>query len=136
MTSINEAFRKFLSEQEASLNPDAFLDCEDVILLYEEFLELNAEDYLSEEDRVLCAAPAERGSKNYFDVCSPEQLNPAGIKDFLDDYVIEVGVGKKFSGTAAKVFQSFFDWAFEKGYIEEKAFEANKEVLSKYKKRY
>ncbi|WP_269848606.1 hypothetical protein [Methanosarcina horonobensis] len=43
MITINEAFRTFLSEQEASLKPDAFLDCEDVILLYEEFLELNAE---------------------------------------------------------------------------------------------
>lgn len=135
MITINEAFRKFLSEQEDSLKSDAFLDCEDVILLYEEFLELNAEDYLSEEDRALCATrPAE--NKNYFDVCSPEQLNPDGIKDFLDDYVVEVGGGKKLIGTAAKVLQTFFEWALEKGYIEEKAFEANKEVLAKYKKRY
>lgn len=133
---MNEAFRKFLSEQEDSLNSDAFLDCEDAILLYEEFLELNAEDYLSEEDRALCAAQQERENKNYFDVCSLEQLNPDGIKDFLDDYVIEVGGGKKFIGTAAKVLNTFFEWALEKGYIEEKSFEANKEVLAKYKKRY
>lgn len=136
MITINEAFRKFLSEQEASLKPDAFLDCEDVILLYEEFLELNAEDYLSEEDRALCSTPSERENKNYFDVCSPEQISPEGIKDFLDDYVVEVGGGKKFIGTAAKVLQTFFDWALEKGYIEEKAFEANKEVFANYKKRY
>ena len=135
MITINEAFRKFLSEQEDGLKSDAFLDCEDVILLYEEFLELNAEDYLSEEDRVLCATRPDE-NKNYFDVCSPEQLNPNGIKDFLDDYVVEVGAGKKFIGTAAKVLQTFFEWAWEKGYIEEKAFEANKEVLAKYKKRY
>ena len=135
MITINEAFRKFLSEQEDGLKSDAFLDCEDVILLYEEFLELNVEDYLSEEDRALCAARPEE-NKNYFDVCSPEQLNPDGIKDFLDDYVVEVGGGKKFIGTAAKVLQTFFEWALEKGYIEEKAFEANREVLAKYKKRY
>lgn len=135
MITINEAFRKFLSEQEDGLKSDSFLDCEDVILLYEEFLELNAEDYLSEEDRALCATrPTE--NKNYFDVCSPEQLNPDGIKDFLDDYVVEVGGGKKLIGTAAKVLQTFFEWTLEKGYIEEKAFEANKEVLAKYKKRY
>lgn len=135
MITINEAFRKFLSEQEDGLKPDAFLDCEDVILLYEEFLELNAEDYLSEEDRALCATRPDE-NKSYFDVCSPEQLNPDGIKDFLDDYVIEVGGGKKFIGIAARVLQTFFEWAWEKGYIEEKAFEANKEVLAKYKKRY
>jgi len=135
MITINEAFRKFLSEQEDGLKSDAFLDCEDVILLYEEFLELNADDYLSEEDRALCATrPGE--NKNYFDVCSPDQLSPNGIKDFLDDYVIEVGGGKKFIGTATKVLHTFFEWAWEKGYIEEKAFEANKEVLEKYKKRY
>ncbi|AKB80544.1 hypothetical protein MSHOH_4061 [Methanosarcina horonobensis HB-1 = JCM 15518] len=136
MITINEAFRTFLSEQEASLKPDAFLDCEDVILLYEEFLELNAEDYLSEEDRALCSTRPERENKNYFDVCNPDQLSPAGVKDFLDDYVVEVGGGKKFIGTAAKVLDSFFEWTLEKGYIEEKAFEANKEVLAKYKKRY
>lgn len=48
MTTINEAFRMFLNEQEASLKPDAFLDLEDVILLYEEFLEFSAEDSFSE----------------------------------------------------------------------------------------
>lgn len=135
MITINEAFRKFLSEQEDGLKSDAFLDCEDAILLYEEFLELNAEDYLSEEDRALCSTRPDE-NKNYIDVYSPEQLNPDGIKDFLDDYVVEVGVGKKFIGAAAKVLQSFFEWALEKGYIEEKAFEANREVLVKYKKRY
>ncbi|AAM31045.1 MULTISPECIES: hypothetical protein [Methanosarcina] len=136
MITINEAFRKFLSEQEASLKPDAFLDCEDVILLYEEFLELNAEDYLSEEDKALCATPSELENRNYFDVCSPEQISSEGIHDFLDDYVIEVGGGKKFVGTAARVLQSFFEWALEKGYIEEKAFEANREILARYKKRH
>ena len=136
MITINEAFRKFLSEQEACLKPDAFLDCEDVILLYEEFLELNAEDYLSEEDRALCATHPERENKNYFDVFSLEHLSPDEIKDFLDDYVVEVGGGKKFIGTAVKVLQSFFEWAWEKGYIEEKAFEANSEVLAKYRKKY
>lgn len=129
-------FKIFLSEQEACLKPDAFLDCEDVILLYEEFLELNAEDYLSEEDGALCATSPACENKNYFDVCGPEQPSPAGIKDFLDDYMVEVGGGKKFIGTAAKVLQSFFEWALEKGYIEDKAFEANREVLAKYKKRY
>lgn len=136
MITINEAFRKFLSEQEASLKSDAFLDCEDVILLYEEFLELNAEDYLSEEDKALCSTPYERENRNYCDVCSPEQISPEGIKAFLDDYVVEVGGGKKFVGTAAKVLQFFFEWALEKDYIEDKAFAANKEVLAKYKKRY
>ena len=63
-------------------------------------------------------------------------LLPSGIKDFLEDYVVEVGGGKKFIGTAAKVLHNFFEWAREKGYIEEKAFEANSEVLAKYQKRH
>jgi len=134
MITINEAFRTFLSEQETCLKPDAFMDCEDVILLYEEFLELNAEDYLSDEDRALCTARPE--DKSYFDVFGPEQLSPDGIKDFLEDYVVEVGGGKKLIGTAAKVLQNFFEWALEKGYIEEKAFETNNELLAKYRKRH
>lgn len=136
MITINEAFRKFLNEQEASLKPDTFLDFEDVILLYEEFLEFSAEDYLSEEDSDLYTARHENDNKNYCDIFDPEHLTPSGIKDFLDDYVVEVGGGKKFKGTAAKVLEKFFEWAQEKGYIEEKAFEANSKVLGKYKKRY
>ena len=136
MVTINEAFRTFLSEQEACLKPDAFMDCEDVILLFEEFLELSAEDYLSEEDMALCASRPGCENKSYFDVFGPEHLSLAGIKDFLDDYVVEGGGGKKLIGTAAKVLQSFFEWARGKGYIEENAFEANSEVLAKYRKRY
>ena len=136
MITINDAFRKFLNEQEASLKSDTFLDCEDVILLYEEFLEFSAEDCLSEEDRDLYAGQHEHDNKNYGDIFGPEHLIPSGIKDFLEDYVVEEGGGKKFIGTAAKVLQNFFEWAREKGYIEEKAFEANSKVLAKYKKRY
>jgi hypothetical protein len=136
MTTINEAFRTFLNEQEASLKPDAFLDLEDVILLYEEFLEFSAEDSFSEEDRELYNARQEHENKSYCDIFGPEHLTPSGIKDFLDDYVVEVGGGKKFTGTAAKALEKFFEWTQEKGYIDEKAFEVNSEVLRRYKKRY
>lgn len=136
MTTINEAFRMFLNEQEASLKPDAFLDLEDVILLYEEFLEFSAEDSFSEEDRELYNARHEHENKSYCDIFGPEHLTPSGIKDFLDDYVVEVGGGKKFTGTAAKVLEKFFEWAQEKGYIDEKALEVNSEALRRYKKRY
>ena len=136
MTTINEAFRLFLNEQEASLKPDAFLDLEDAILLYEEFLEFNAEDSFSEEDRELYNDRHEHNNRNCCDIFGPENLSSSGIKEFLDNYVVEVGGGKKFTGTAAKVLEKFFEWAQEKGYIDEKAFEVNSEVLKKYKKRY
>ena len=136
MTTINEAFRIFLNEQEGNLKPDTFLDLEDVILLYEEFLEFSAEDSFSEEDRELYNARQENENRSYCDIFGPEHLTPSGIKEFLDDYVVEVGGGKKFIGTAAKVIEKFFEWAQEKGYIDEKAFGVNSEVLRKYKKRY
>jgi hypothetical protein len=136
MITINDAFRKFLNEQEASLKSETFLDCEDVILLYEEFLEFSAEDYLSDEDRDLYTGRHEKDHQNYCDIFGPEHLTPSGIKDFLEDYVVEVGGGKKFVGTSAKVLHNFFEWARKEGSIEEKAFEANNEVIGKYKKRY
>jgi len=136
MTTISDAFRKFLGEQEASLKPDAFLDYEDVILLYEEFLEFSAEDSLSDEDMDLYTSRHEHDNKSYCDIFGPEHLTPSGIKDFLEDYVVEVGGGKKFIGTAAKVLDKFYEWVRDEGYIEEKAFEANSEVLAKYKKKY
>ena len=136
MITINEAFRKFLNEQETCLKPETFLDFEDVILLYEEFLEFSAEDFLSEEDRDIYIARHEHDNKNYCDIFGPEYLTASGIKDFLDDYVVEVGGGKKFTGTAAKVLDKFFEWTQKKGYIDEKFLEVNSEVLRKYKKRY
>jgi len=80
MITINDAFRKFLNEQKASLKSDTFLDCEDVILLYEEFLEFSAEDCLSEEDRDLYAGQHEHDNKNHGDIFGPENLIPSGIK--------------------------------------------------------
>ena len=74
-------------------------------------------------------------NKNYCDLFGPEHLAPSGIKGFLEDYVIEEGRGKKFTGTAAEVLENFFEWALEKGYIEEKAFEANTKILEKYKRK-
>jgi hypothetical protein len=135
MVTLNDAFQKFLNEQEASLKSETFLDCEDVILLYEEFLESNSEDFLSDEDMYLYASQHDHNNKSYSDIFGPEHLNPAGIKDFLEDYVIEEGRGKKFIGTAANVLQKFFEWALEEGYIEEKGLEANSKVLAKYKKK-
>jgi hypothetical protein len=135
MVTINDSFQKFLNEQEASLKSETFLDCEDVILLYEEFLELNAEDFIPDEDRCFYANQHGNASKNYCDTFSPENLTPSGIKDFLDDFVVEAGRGKKFTETAANALQKFFEWALEKGYIEEKACETNNKVLAKYKKK-
>ena len=134
MTTISDTFRKFLNEQEVSLKSETFLDCEEVILLYEEFLEFSAEDSLSDEDLDLYTVHHKRG-KSYCDIFGPERLTPSGIKEFLEDYVVEVGGGKKFVGTAAKVLDKFFEWTLDEGFIEEKAFEANNEILSKYKKR-
>ena len=135
MVTIYDAFQKFLNEQEASLKSETYLDCEDTILLYEEFLESSGEDYLSDVDRDLYASQHEHNSKSYCDILSPEQLSPPGIKAFLEDYVVEEGGGKKFIGTAAKALGKFFEWALEREYIEEKAFEANSKVIEKYKKK-
>jgi hypothetical protein len=135
MVTINDAFQKFLNEQEASLKSEVYLDCEDTILLYEEFLESNAGDYLSDDDRNLYISQHDHNSKSYCDILGPEHLTPSGVKDFLEDYVVEEGGGKKFIGIAAKSLEKFFEWALNKGYIEEKAFEANSKVLAKYKKK-
>ncbi len=109
MTTINEVFRMFLNEQEAILKPDAFLDLEDVIFLYEEFLEFSAEDSFSEEDRELYNVRHGHDNRSYCDIFGPEHLTPSAIKEFLDDYVVEVGGGKKFTGTATKVLEKFFE---------------------------
>jgi hypothetical protein len=77
----------------------------------------------------------QRNHNSYCDILGLEHLTPSGIKDFLEDYVVEEGGGKKFTGIAAKVLQNFFEWALKKGYIEEKAFEANSKVIAKYKKK-
>lgn len=135
MVTINEAFEKFLNEKESSLKSEDYLDCEETVLLYEEFLEANADDYLSDDERDLYASQHEHNSKGYGEILGPEHLTPTEIKDFLEDYVIEEGGGKKFIPVAAKVLQDFLKWALEKEYIEEKAFEANSKVIAKYKKK-
>lgn len=134
MITINDTFRKFLDEQEVNLEPDVFLDYEDVMLLFEEFLELSAEDNLSDMDRDLYTSRHKHDNASYCDMFGPEHLTLSGIKEFLEDYVVEAG-GKKLTGTAATVLDEFFKWAMGEGYIEEKAYEANSEVLNEYRKK-
>ncbi|MCQ1535979.1 hypothetical protein FTO70_09865 [Methanosarcina sp. KYL-1] len=136
MITINDAFQNFLSEQEGSLKPDTYLDYEDVISLFEEFLDACADDYLSREDRSLYEARRKQENKEYCGTFDPEHIGLHEIEDFLDDYLVEIGGGKKFIGTASRVLNRFFEWAHEKEYISQEAFEENTGFLRKYKKRY
>ncbi len=135
MVTINDAFQKFLNDQEASLKSETYLDCEDVVFLYEEFLESDSESFLPDEDMGFYTSQRGHANKNYCDFFGPEHLAPSSIKDFLEDYIVEAGRGKKFIGTSAKVLENFFEWALKKGYIEEKAFVANSKILEKYKRK-
>jgi hypothetical protein len=136
MITINDAFRKFLSEQEGSLKPETYLDYEDILSLYEEFLDAYAEDYLPQEDRALYEAQRKQENKTYCELFGPEHLGLHEIEDFLDDYLVEIGGGKKFIGTASRVLLRYFEWASEKGHIDQDVLERNSEALRKYKKRY
>lgn len=136
MTIINDAFQNFLKEQEGSLKPETYLDYEDILSLYEEFLDAYAEDDLSKEDRTLYEARRKQENKKYCELFGPEHLGLHQIEDFLDDYLVEIGGGKKFIGTASRVLLRFFEWACEKGDLDQDVLERNSEVLRKYKKTY
>jgi hypothetical protein len=84
----------------------------------------------------LYTAKHKHDNKSYCDIFGPEHLTPSGIKEFLEVYVVESGGGKKLVGTAARVLDQFFEWSRDEGLIEEKALEANSEVLEKYKKKH
>jgi|GEM_PF-2328251 len=65
MKTINEAFLEFLNEQKKDLSPRTYNDYDNLISLFEEYLDVCASDDLYEEDQELSKEKQKNEHKEY-----------------------------------------------------------------------
>jgi hypothetical protein len=81
--------------------------------------------------------PTPDDNKNYFDVCSPEQLNPDdGIKIFLKIIGLRLEVAKSLLGQLQRFSKLSCEWALKKVTSKRKPSRQIEKYSQKYKKRY
>jgi hypothetical protein len=136
MKTINEAFQEFLKEQKRDMSPRTYNDYENLISLFEEYLDICASDDLYEEDQELYKEKQEKEHKEYCQIFDLAYVVPSDIEYLLEDYLInEVGGSPTFVETSRLFFRKFLPWAYEKGYLDPKHYNELVEVIENIRKK-
>ncbi|MCQ1535980.1 hypothetical protein FTO70_09870 [Methanosarcina sp. KYL-1] len=119
MKTIKEAFNEFLKEQKDGVSSRTHRDYEDLISLFEEYLDVCAPDDLYEEDKKLYEEKQKNEHKEYCQIFDLAYISDYDIEYLLEDYLInDVGESATFIETSRRFFRKFLPWAHEKGYVE------------------
>lgn len=119
MKTIKEAFQEFLKEQRRSRSPRTCRDYENLISLFEEYLDVCAPDDLYEEDKIFYEEKLKNERKEYCQIFDLAYIDAHDIEYLLEDYLInDVGESATFIETSRRFFRKFLPWALEKGYVE------------------
>jgi hypothetical protein len=136
MKTIKEAFREFLKEHKRDLSPRTYRDYENLISLFEEYLDICASDDLYEEDQELYKEKQENEHKEYCQIFDLAYIAPYDIEYLLEDYLInEVGGSATFVETSRRFFRKFLPWAYEKGYLDPEHYDELVEVIGGIRKK-
>ncbi|AKB49189.1 hypothetical protein MSKOL_3412 [Methanosarcina sp. Kolksee] len=136
MKTIDEAFREFLKEQKRELSPRTHRDYENLISLFEEYLDVCASDDLYEEDQALYEEKHKNEHKEYCQIFDLEYIVPLDIEYFLEDYLInDFGGSAAFVETSRRFFRKFLPWAYEKDYLDPEHYSELAEVVGNIRKK-
>jgi hypothetical protein len=136
MKTINETFLEFLEEQKEDLSPRTYNDYENLILLFEEYLDECASDDLYEEDKELYKERQKNEHKEYCQIFDLAYITPLDIEYLLEDYLInDIGASATFVETSKRFFRKFLPWAYEKGYLDPENYNELVEVVGGIKKK-
>jgi len=97
MKTINEAFLEFLNEQKKDLSPRTYNDYDNLISLFEEYLDVCASDDLYEEDQELSKEKQKNEHKEYCQIFELAYIAPSDIEYLLEDYLINDVKGVQLS---------------------------------------
>lgn len=136
MKTINEAFLEFLKEQKRDLSPRTYQDYENLISLFEEYLDVCAFDDLYEEDQELYKEKQKNEHKEYCQIFDLAYIAPSDIEYFLEDYLInDFGGSATFVETSRRFFRKFLPWAYEKDYLDPEHYSELAEVVGNIRKK-
>ena len=136
MKTIKEAFREFLNENKRDLSPRTYRDYENLISLFEEYLDVCSSDDLYEEDQELYKEKQKNEHKEYCQIFDLAYIAPSDIEYLLEDYLInEVGGSATFVETSRRFFRKFLPWAYEKDYLDPEHYSELAEVVGRYQEK-
>lgn len=136
MKTINEAFLEFLKEQKEDPSPRTYNDYENIISLFEEYLDVCASDDLYEEDKELYKEKQEKEHKEYCQIFDLAYIAPSDIEYLLEDYLInDFGASATFVEASRRFFRKFLPWAYEKGYLDPENYNELVEVVGGIRKK-
>lgn len=106
--TINKAFLEFLNEQKKDLSPRTYNDYDNLISLFEEYLDVCASDDLYEEDQELYKEKQKNEHKEYCQIFDLAYIALSDIEYLLEDYLInDVGGSATFVETSRQFFRKF-----------------------------
>ena len=130
MKTISKAFLEFLEEQKKGLSPRTYNDSENLISLFEEYLDVCASDDLYEKDKELYKEKQKNEHKEYCQVFDLAYIAPSYIEYLLEDHLInDVGGSATFVETSRQFFRKFLPRAYEKGYLDPENYSELVEVV-------
>jgi hypothetical protein len=136
MKTINEAFLEFLNEQKRDLSPRTYNAYENLVSLFEEYLDVCASDNLYEEDQEFYKEKQKNEHKEYCQIFDLAYIAPSDIEYLLEDYLInDVGESASFIETSRQFFRKFLPWAYEKGYFDPEHYSELVEVVGGIRKK-
>ena len=133
MKTIEQILGEFLKEQQARLKLRTYKRYEDAIYLFKHYLNGYAYQYLDGKDSKLFDKLYDE-NKEFCEIFGPDKISSAGIREFLDYFMIRKVMGsKELMKTVGRVMRKFVKWMNEKGYINEKEYENAAEIVDELK---
>lgn len=134
MKTIREIIKEFLEEQEKRLKVNTYSKYEDVMELFEDYLNVYAAHYFDEEEGGLYEKEYNERKKEYSDIFGPEKMDPYHFKEFMDYHMIrKVWASKTLMKSVGIVLKKFVNWLNQNNYIDKESFEESLESIKELK---
>jgi len=123
MECLKDILEKFLDEQQERLAKRTFVKYNDVITLFEDYLDGYAYQHLDEEEAKSFEKKLFNESKQYCELYSTDRLDSIELDEFMTYFMIrKVMASQELLKNTGTVLRKFVKWLKENSYIKEEKF--------------
>lgn len=120
MISIDTILDQFLQEQSKRLKQRTLRDYEDVISLFQDYLNHYAYQFLRDNEREKFEEQFDEDNDCFTKMFDHDKLEPSVISEFLDYFIIrKVMSGEEFMKIAVRVMKKLTKWLYESDYVDQ-----------------
>jgi len=134
METIVQVIEKFLADQKERLEKSTFIKYEDVMQLFEIYMNNYAYNYLEKNEQELFCNKYKNEKKEFCKIFGIEKLAVSEISEFLSYFMIrKVTSSKELMTNTGRVLSKFIKWLRENSYINNNEFELLYEAVNEIK---